>query len=236
MDELSEAIQERLERGGSVLSALSMHGAEVASTLEALLSTPRTPFNSARTFAAYTGAIERAREAMLQADRELTAEADDDKQYRDARDAATAFILAMDKAAAGERYLIGACNITLDDFFKRLSHLSGVRAPWLPVPEDAMVMGSKLWGRAMRAVGLTPSLDAASVDMARHFWYIDSSRAIEELGWTPRAANATLKDTITWLRAHFPELDRSDSSHRASPPADAVSSDVVEYARSLRER
>ncbi len=89
MDELSEAIQERLERGGSVLSALSMHGAEVASTLEALLSTPRTPFNSARTFAAYTGAIERAREAMLQADRELTAEADDDKQYRDARDAAT---------------------------------------------------------------------------------------------------------------------------------------------------
>jgi dihydroflavonol-4-reductase len=156
--------------------------------------------------------------------------------FVDARDAAAAFILAMDKAEAGERYLLGACNITLDDFFKRLSHLSGVRAPWLPIPEDAMVMGSKLWGRAMRAVGVTPSLDATSVDMARHFWYVDSSRAIEELGWQPRAANTTLKDTITWLRTHFPELDRTEGHTRAAPPADAVPAEVVDFARSLRER
>ena len=89
MTDLSDAVKERMERAGSILSAFSMHALEVAPTLDPLLSTHDAPFDSTLMFASLKEAIETHKERLLVADLELTAEADDDKQYRDARDAAT---------------------------------------------------------------------------------------------------------------------------------------------------
>ena len=56
--------------------------------------------------------------------------------FVDARDAAAARCLAMERGRAGTRYLIGACNLTVADFFARLSRVSNVPAPWLPLPKS----------------------------------------------------------------------------------------------------
>ncbi len=89
MTDLSDAVQERMERAGSVLAVFSMHALEVAPALDPLLSTPAAPFDAAIMFASLKEAIETQKERLIVADLELTAEAADDKQYRDARDAAT---------------------------------------------------------------------------------------------------------------------------------------------------
>ena len=37
--------------------------------------------------------------------------------------------------------------------------------------------------------------------MSQHFWYVDASKAREELGWVPRDPGETLAETIEDLRA-----------------------------------
>lgn len=152
--------------------------------------------------------------------------------FVDVRDVADAFILAMDQGKPGESYLLGACNLTTEQFFQRLADLSGVRAPWLPLPERAMTLGTKLFGRAMKAIGKEPALDAVSVEMAQHYWYIDSTKALRELGWTPRNANTTLQDTIDWLRAYHPEL-MPDNVGKL-PPEEFIPAVTLEYVRKQR--
>lgn len=133
--------------------------------------------------------------------------------YVDARDAAEAMRLAMDKGTPGERYLVGACNLTLREFFGRLERISGVRGPWLPMPRipvDIARTGAKVAEDALRRLGLQMPVDAISLDMANFHWYLDATRAETVLGWTARDPITTLLDTVEDLRARgvvWPEAD-----------------------------
>jgi dihydroflavonol-4-reductase len=122
--------------------------------------------------------------------------------FVDARDAAEAMRLAMERGRAGERYLVGACNLTVREFFERLGRVSGVRAPWVPMPRSReLARAGAAWvdGLATR-VGFRTSIDPVSVEMGQCFWYVDSTKAERELGWTARDPNATLLDTVEDLR------------------------------------
>jgi dihydroflavonol-4-reductase len=124
--------------------------------------------------------------------------------YVDARDAAEAMRLAMSRGEPGQRYLVGACNLTIRDFFARLSRVSGVRAPWVPMPRapELARAGAKLFERtAARWLGLGPSVDPVSLEMAQYYWYLDSTRTQTVLGWSARDPVETLADTVRDLRA-----------------------------------
>lgn len=56
--------------------------------------------------------------------------------YVDARDAAEAMLLAMERGRPGRRYLVSACNLTVAEFFLRLERLSGVPSPRVPMPRS----------------------------------------------------------------------------------------------------
>lgn len=132
--------------------------------------------------------------------------------YVDARDAATAMRLAMDKGVPGERYLVGAVNLTLREFFARLERVSGVKAPWIPLPRNPEVarVGAKLLDDLARRIGVSTPVDPISFDMAQFYWYLDATRAESVLGWKPRDPNVTLLDTVEDLRARgvvWPEAD-----------------------------
>jgi dihydroflavonol-4-reductase len=122
--------------------------------------------------------------------------------FVDVRDAAQAMRLAMDRGRPGERYLVGACNLTVRDFFARLGRVSGVRAPWVPMPRSReLARAGAAWvDRAAARVGLRASIDPVSVEMGQCFWYVDSTKAERELGWAPRDPSATLLDTVEDLR------------------------------------
>ncbi len=122
--------------------------------------------------------------------------------FVDVRDAAEAMILAMEHGRAGERYLLGACNWTLREFLGRLSRLSGVRAPWVPMPRVRDVARGAAWlERFAMRVGLPSPVDPVAAEMAQYFWYVDASRARRELGFRARDPQGTLQDTIDDLRA-----------------------------------
>lgn len=153
--------------------------------------------------------------------------------FVDARDAATAFILAMDKAEPGSSYLLGASNMTLVAFFERLEDITGVRAPRIAVPRDAAIAGAKVLDVAMRMLGQKASIDPVSVEMGSRYWYIDASRAINELGWTPRDPAATLRDTVQWIEQFHPSF--TDKLERPTPPEHWVPRETLKWAEAQRD-
>jgi dihydroflavonol-4-reductase len=123
--------------------------------------------------------------------------------FVDARDVATAFRNAMADGKNGERYLLGAANWTFDKFFARLERLTKTPAPRLSLPTRLAVTGSQAISALYRHWKLAPPVEAASVEMAEYFWYLDATKATEELGFNPRDPQETLLDTVTYVRENF---------------------------------
>ncbi len=120
--------------------------------------------------------------------------------FVDARDAANAFISALEKGKHQEKYLLGAANMTFEQFFGRLERLSGVSAPMVKVPKRLAMAGSSIISSIYKNWGKASPVAPNEVEQAECFWYFDSSKAQEELGFTPRDPQETLQDTISYLR------------------------------------
>ena len=132
--------------------------------------------------------------------------------FVDARDAAATFVAATEKGQMGERYLLGGPNWTVETFFGRLSRLAKVPAPRLKLKDSWARAGATLMEEWAAWRGTAPSVDRVSVEMAQHYWYIDSSKAKAVLGFDPRDPQETLVDTIKYLREHFLTDDWDGSS------------------------
>jgi dihydroflavonol-4-reductase len=122
--------------------------------------------------------------------------------FVDVRDAALTLCAAMDRGRPGERYLVGACNLTVRDLFERLARVSGSSAPWLPMPRSREVarFAASWIERAATRIGVAAPIDAQTAEMAQCFWYVDSGKAEADLGFCPRDPNTTLFDTVEDLR------------------------------------
>lgn len=123
--------------------------------------------------------------------------------FVDARDAGAAFISALEKGKHQEKYLLGAANMTFEQFFGRLERLSGISAPMLKVPKKLAMAGSSIISSLYKNWGKASPVAPNEVEQAEYFWYFDSSKAEEELGFAPRDPQETLQDTISYLRQNF---------------------------------
>jgi len=121
----------------------------------------------------------------------------------DNRDVARAFINSIEKGRHKEKYLLGAGNMTFADFFGRLSRLSGISPPMLRVPKKIAVAGAGIIDSVFRNWNKTSPIEPGEVEQAEYFWYLNSAKAEEELGFVPRDTQETVQDTITYLRKNF---------------------------------
>ncbi|MDQ3586157.1 MAG: NAD-dependent epimerase/dehydratase family protein [Acidobacteriota bacterium] len=123
--------------------------------------------------------------------------------FVDARDAATVLRAAMERGRHGERYLIGTVNWTFADFFARLERLTKVSAPRLSLPSRLAVNGAQAIHTLYRHWKLAPPVQPTEIEMADYFWYLDSSKAANELGFSPRDPQETLHETVTYVRENL---------------------------------
>ncbi len=148
--------------------------------------------------------------------------------FVDVRDVAEVFRLALERGRDGERYLMGAANMPVREFLERLSRLTDIPPPRLQLPSELNILGAAGLERLAKWRGAEPGIDRPTVEMGEHFFYLDSAKARDELGFVPRDPQETLRDTVRdlqarqrigqepgsgtrrWPRATSPETDRSN--------------------------
>jgi dihydroflavonol-4-reductase len=128
--------------------------------------------------------------------REITAYVDGAVNVVDAEDVAEGHLLADEKGAIGERYILGNRNFTLDRLFADLGRLSGVEPPAVKLPLQAAYL---LANAAERMPG-RPVVTVAEVRAASLWWAFRSGKARKQLGWVPSHHEDTLEKTIAWYR------------------------------------
>jgi len=123
--------------------------------------------------------------------------------FVDARDVAAVLPAAMERGRPGERYLLGGYNWTFSEFFGRLERLTKVAGPMLKARGKWTVLAAHAQAAVFRKLGRTPPVEPESVEMARYYWYFESTKAKEELGFSVREATETLHDTVKYLKTNF---------------------------------
>jgi dihydroflavonol-4-reductase len=119
----------------------------------------------------------------------------------DVRDVAAVLPAAMERGRPGERYLLGGHNWSFADYFGRLERLTKVSAPLLRAPKGRLsYYATHVQAALYRKLGRTPPVEPAAVEMASHYWYFDSTKAAQELGFLARDAADTLFDTVAYIR------------------------------------
>jgi len=112
-------------------------------------------------------------------------------------DVARGIVLANERGAVGERYILGNRNFTMDRLFADLGRLSGVEPP---VMKLRLPVALALAGAADRVGGSwlpTP----AEVRAASLNWAFRNGKAKRELGWKTSPHEDCLEQTVAWYRS-----------------------------------
>jgi dihydroflavonol-4-reductase len=112
----------------------------------------------------------------------------------DVRDVATGHLLADEAGEAGERYILGGRNFTLDRLFADLSRISGVKAPALRLPARIASRGAALAALAALPLPVAPD----ELRSGALWWTYSNAKARRELGFRPRPHEETLEDAVRW--------------------------------------
>ena len=128
--------------------------------------------------------------------RQIPAYVDGALNIVDAEDVASGHLLAEELGRAGERYILGNRNFTLDRLFADLGRLSGVAPPPLKLPMPAALA----LARASQASPVGPNLAPVEIRALGQWWAYRSTKAKRELGWKPSHHEDTLERTIAWYR------------------------------------
>ena len=120
----------------------------------------------------------------------------------DVRDVAEGHILACERGRSGERYILGAENMTLQQIFENLAELTGRKAPTVRIPYAvayAAGVASTAWARVS---GVEPRAPLDAVKMARKKMWVKHDKALRELGYSPGPARNALHRAVEWFQAN----------------------------------
>jgi dihydroflavonol-4-reductase len=147
----------------------------------------------------------------------------------DINDVAAGHLLADERGAVGERYILGGRNFTFDRLFADLGRISGIDPP-VKVPRSL----------AAAAAGLLPigpgqtTLSPQEVMAASRFWTYRSTKAKRELGWKARPHEETLEATVGWYMDR--EHDRIVRSRRSQQLQYRVAGAVISLGERVLRR
>jgi dihydroflavonol-4-reductase len=114
---------------------------------------------------------------------------------------AAGHILVAEKGVVGERYLLGGENLTLKAVLDLLAEMTGLPAPTLKIPHGVALGVAYAETAFSRLIGREPQIPVEGVKIAQHVMFVDTSRAVRELGFQPASVRAAFERAVRWYEA-----------------------------------
>jgi dihydroflavonol-4-reductase len=115
---------------------------------------------------------------------------------------AAGHLLLAERGKIGERYLLGAENLTLKGLLDALAGITGLRAPSMKIPHGVALGVAYVESAFSRLIGKEPQIPVEGVRIAQHRMFVDCSRAQRELGFQPGPVAAALGRAVRWYQAN----------------------------------
>lgn len=113
-------------------------------------------------------------------------------------DCAAGHLLVAEKGKIGERYLLGAENLSLKNMLDLLAKITGLRAPTMKIPHGLALGVAYLENAFSRMLGKDPQIPVDGVKISKHKMFVDCSRASRELGFAPGPVETALEQAVRW--------------------------------------
>ncbi len=116
-------------------------------------------------------------------------------------DVAAGHMLALERGKIGERYILGAVNMTLKQILWELCSLAGRRAPRLRLPHNLVLpLAYVSEGWAWITGGKEPRITRVGVRLAKKRMFFSTQKARRVLGFQPRPVEQGLREAVDWFR------------------------------------
>lgn len=117
-------------------------------------------------------------------------------------DAAAGHLLVAARGRPGERYLLGAENLTLKQVLDTLARITGLPAPRFKIPHAVALGAAYAENAVARLLRREPQIPVEGVKIARHLMFVDCSKARRELGFAPGPVEAALDRAVRWYESN----------------------------------
>jgi dihydroflavonol-4-reductase len=118
------------------------------------------------------------------------------------QDVAIGHILAAEKGALGERYILGNAegNWTMQEAFTVLQELTAIPAPKTKIPYWVALSAAHVNESISAITGKPPKAPLAGVRMAKYKMFFNPAKAIRELGMPQTPPKQALADAVEWFK------------------------------------
>jgi dihydroflavonol-4-reductase len=114
-------------------------------------------------------------------------------------DVADGHLLALEKGAIGERYVLGGQNVSLREMLAAIAGLCGRPAPAVSLPRRPLYPLAYVAEALAQLTGKPPLLTRDALKMAAHHMFFSSAKAEAQLGYRARPYGEALGDALTWF-------------------------------------
>jgi dihydroflavonol-4-reductase len=117
-------------------------------------------------------------------------------------DIAAGHLLAAEKGRVGERYLLGARNMTLKEILQTLAAITGRPAPRVRLPHAVAIAAAHASELFSRVTGREPQIPLEGAKMSRYRMFVASDKASRELGYEPEPVEPAFVRAVRWYEEH----------------------------------
>jgi dihydroflavonol-4-reductase len=115
-------------------------------------------------------------------------------------DVAAGHLLAFERGKAGERYILGGEDMTLQAILAQIAQLAHRKPPRIRLPYAAVLPVAYLAEGFARITGRSGRVTLEGVRMSRKRMFFSSEKARRELGYRWRPPLAAFEDAMRWFR------------------------------------
>jgi len=115
-------------------------------------------------------------------------------------DVAQGHVLALERGAIGERYILGGQDVSLAGMLATVARQMGRKPPTIRIPRAPLMPLAWANERFAALLGYDPFLTLDGLRMAGHHMFYSSTKAERALGYRARPYEDAIADAIAWFR------------------------------------